>query len=543
MATAKKQVDYIISEKGASKVRKGFKGVDGAMASAAKSAALYAAAYIGVRGIINLTKQAIEAFGIQERAEKKLEVALGGVNQSLLKQASALQQLTTFGDEAIIGVQASIAAFIDDEEAIKKTTVATLDFATAMGFDLKSAGELVAKTLGSTTNALTRYGVQVTGAVGSTERLTTRTEGIAKLWGGQATADAETMAGAIQQAKNAVGDAAEAVGGLFAPAVKISAEAVKFLAEGLGDTVKGLQGIELIAQKFDLLTISQSSAAQELEVFKESIRTLTHEEMQALGDSMAETVEVGAVWTEESQLLADKMLALNEAMGIVSASGIKDHVTGFQDINVAMGEFNLLLSSGIPLMEELPPIANDIKFNFEDLTAATDMYVDSMVGAIVHGQSMKDALISSSKALTVQLIADFIKRKIAASVTLTATTAETIAAANAIGLAWATPAALAATATAGVSAVSGGTALAATVAGANAIAAFAEGGDFVTSGPQIIMVGEEGRERVQVTPLEGPNINGPQGGITLNFNGPITDREYVRGFIIPEIQNAVRLNA
>ena len=41
---------------------------------------------------------------------------------------------------------------------------------------------------------------------------------------------------------------------------------------------------------------------------------------------------------------------------------------------------------------------------------------------------------------------------------------------------------------------------------------FATGGDFITSGPQSIMVGDNagGRERVQVTPLSSPNINGPQ---------------------------------
>jgi hypothetical protein len=71
----------------------------------------------------------------------------------------------------------------------------------------------------------------------------------------------------------------------------------------------------------------------------------------------------------------------------------------------------------------------------------------------------------------------------------------------------------------------------------------ATGADFVTDGPQLLMVGEAGREQVSVTPLEGPNINGPQGGVTVNFNGPITDREYVRGYIIPEIKEAVRLNA
>lgn len=43
---------------------------------------------------------------------------------------------------------------------------------------------------------------------------------------------------------------------------------------------------------------------------------------------------------------------------------------------------------------------------------------------------------------------------------------------------------------------------------------FGKGGDFVTSGPQMIMVGDNpgGQERVQVTPLSSPNYNGPKGG-------------------------------
>jgi hypothetical protein len=47
---------------------------------------------------------------------------------------------------------------------------------------------------------------------------------------------------------------------------------------------------------------------------------------------------------------------------------------------------------------------------------------------------------------------------------------------------------------------------------------FAKGGDFVTAGPQMIMVGDNpgGRERVQVTPMSSTNYNGPQtGNITI----------------------------
>jgi len=56
------------------------------------------------------------------------------------------------------------------------------------------------------------------------------------------------------------------------------------------------------------------------------------------------------------------------------------------------------------------------------------------------------------------------------------------------------------------------------------------------------MVGENpgGMERVQVTPLSSPNIDGPQGGgITINISAPLVD-ETVIDNIIPAIENAVR---
>ena len=72
---------------------------------------------------------------------------------------------------------------------------------------------------------------------------------------------------------------------------------------------------------------------------------------------------------------------------------------------------------------------------------------------------------------------------------------------------------------------------------------YAEGGDFVTSGPQMIMVGDNpgSRERVQITPLSSPNINGPQGNIVLNISAPLVD-ETVIDHIIPAIHKAQRMS-
>lgn len=230
---------------GDKKAKDKIKGVETGLGSLGKSAIKAGAAFFGARALINGMKQSVELAGIQEQAEKRLEVALGKRSQALLDQASALQQQTTFGDEAILGVQASISAFVKSEEQIKKATSATLDMAVAMGMDLKSAGDLIAKTLGSSTNALSRYGIQVEGAVGSQERLESLTNNVAKLFGGQATAQAETFAGSIEQMQNAIGDTGEVLGKLFQPAIQSSAKSLKTFAENFGDTLTAISKIDL----------------------------------------------------------------------------------------------------------------------------------------------------------------------------------------------------------------------------------------------------------------------------------------------------------
>ena len=168
----------------------------------------------------------------QEKAEKKLEVALGKNITSLKNYASGLQQVTEFGDEAILSAQSLIGAFVKDEEQLKKATQATLDLAAAKGMDLNTAADLVGKTLGSSTNALSRYGIEVDHAVGSSARLESLTQNISRLFGGQARASAETLGGAVEQMKNAFGDASEAIGTAFAPLIKSIAKTFKNAAEG-----------------------------------------------------------------------------------------------------------------------------------------------------------------------------------------------------------------------------------------------------------------------------------------------------------------------
>ncbi len=193
-----------------SKAQRAFAVAGGAITASLKVGAVAAAAALGAISIA--AYKAVSAANEVDAVEKQLATALGYTSQALLDQASALQKVTAFGDDQIVQAQAQIAAFVKDEEQIKKATKATLDLAAAKGMDLASAGDLVAKTLGSSTNALGRYGVEVKGAVGSSERLESVTRGIADVFGGQAAAQTETFGGKITQLKHVYGDLWEELG-------------------------------------------------------------------------------------------------------------------------------------------------------------------------------------------------------------------------------------------------------------------------------------------------------------------------------------------
>ena len=240
---ADKNLNIKVRAAGAKKTKKELQGVSGGISKLGKAAAVAGASFFAASGLIRGFSAAIRLSGEQELAEKKLETALGRTSNALLKQASALQQVSMFGDETIIEAQALIAAFVKDEEQIKLATKATLDLAAAKGMDLNAAADLVSKTLGSSTNAMSRYGIEVQGAVGSTDRLNSLTESIADKFGGQAAAQAGTMTGQITQMKNALGDTGEAMGVLFAPIVIKMSNAFKEAANNVSFFLKQLKGV------------------------------------------------------------------------------------------------------------------------------------------------------------------------------------------------------------------------------------------------------------------------------------------------------------
>lgn len=171
-----------------------------------------------LRSIVRYGQESMSLYNIQAQAEAQLLNALKGkedVQQRLIAQAQKLQSQTLFGDEETIRAQALIGAFVKEEAQISKVIPLVQDMASAKGMDLAGAADLVSKTLGSSTNALSRYGIQVEGAVGSNERLASLTRALSDAFGGAAKDAALAGTGGLQQLTNKYNDMRESIGALI----------------------------------------------------------------------------------------------------------------------------------------------------------------------------------------------------------------------------------------------------------------------------------------------------------------------------------------
>ncbi len=174
-----------------------------------------------IRALNNFRQQALEAYNVQAQAEAKLNTALGdneAAFKRLTKLAGELQKQTVFGDEKTIEAMSFLAQLRMTESEITKLIPLIQDFATAQNMDLGQAAKLVAKSVGSSTNAMSRYGIEIEGVAGSTERAESMAKALNDMVGGQAAAAAQTGTASAQQLANAWGDFAEIIGQKAAPA-------------------------------------------------------------------------------------------------------------------------------------------------------------------------------------------------------------------------------------------------------------------------------------------------------------------------------------
>lgn len=263
------------------------------------------------------------------------------LRDAYLAQADALSKVTLFGDEQIIQAQASFSQQARGLELTKESTQAILDFAQAQGMDAAQAANLVGKAVGTSNNALARYGIEINAASSKSEKMAQVLAGLNSKFGGQAEA-ATTGLGSLKLLSKSVGELFENLGARLAPTITWVAQnllqltdtapavdgfigaissgfnfivklgtSVAFAFQSLGTTIGGTFGT--IAGSLNLLINGQFSAAkdalingfQEVASERERIQTAHNAKMAEL-DNIAYNSQVANV--ERDKMLLTQSL-------------------------------------------------------------------------------------------------------------------------------------------------------------------------------------------------------------------------------------------
>lgn len=155
-------------------------------------------------------EDATNSFAASLRAAGKLSAESLGDFQAY---ASALQKITTAGDDAIVknaALLVSVGKLSGD--GLKTATQASLDLAAGLNMDLSAAFELVSKAASGNVTALSRFGVRVRKTGDEARDFQTALQKINDTFGGMAESKVNTFGGAVAQLKNAFSDTLESIG-------------------------------------------------------------------------------------------------------------------------------------------------------------------------------------------------------------------------------------------------------------------------------------------------------------------------------------------
>lgn len=199
-----------------------------------------------IRGFVNNTIEQEKALAQLNATLKSTGGAAGLTADDLTKLATGMQDLTTFGDEAVLSAEALLLTFTKiGGDIFPQATETILDMSTALGQDLKSSAVQLGKALQDPVlgiTALRRVGVNFSDAQKDVIKRLVETGKLAEAqklilqelqveFGGSARAARDTLGGALQALGNAWGDLFELQG----PAADNLRASIESLLETLKD--------------------------------------------------------------------------------------------------------------------------------------------------------------------------------------------------------------------------------------------------------------------------------------------------------------------
>ena len=494
--------------------------------------------------LVNIYRVQLESETKLTRGMQNIASATDGAADRLIALAGALQKTTTFGDEQIIGAQAMLSTFQLNEKAIAQLTPRILDMSAALDQDLQSAAIMVGKAFTGQAGALGRagvivdeFGLQSARTKGPVAEFSFLVGELDKNFEGFAESLAKTKLGKLDQMRNALGDVQEAIGKKSLPTLTALNKGLLFVTNTISESIVFYNGWRQAVK--DGIENPSMQGVKALEEFREATKSAN----AATSESQGPAAAVLATKKAELQILQQE-LGLRQALQLASNEEIETVIQNTDE------RFERLANTN-----ELEIQLNNARLERRQAQLSIDAagksvsnkqhedYVRASVQVITLEQEMANAKVKSVATMLGSFSA--LNEAAGGNAMVSARLAQAgaiidmFAGANKAFkqggvLGFATSASIIAAGTANVLQIE---------KQLGKMKKAATGADFVTEGPQVLMVGEAGRERVSVTPLEGPNIEGPQqGGVNINISGNVLSQDFIMEDVIPKIEEAVKVN-
>lgn len=374
------------------------------IAAAAVAAGLYAS-----------VKSLTDAYREQEKAEKKLSAALRVTGQytddtfrSMKSFATEMQELTIYGDEAVMQLEQMALNMGLTAEKAQEATQGALALSSAFGIDAKSAIKGVTTALQGDFNLLSRYIPELRTTTDQTEKLAILNKTLSQSFD-VARAEADTFSGILDQNKNLLGDVKEKLGEVVAIAAE---EPLKDLNTSLRDMNTVLStlvgGFGNLKDRFDDIKKSSPAVSAGLNTIfaalapgafalkmssdgmnnvADSIRDATTRAEQAkaitdLFDNISAVTEKMRGLGDDANTFASRILkSKSELQSMVDSGGISatDALSTLEELNAQLTEYydKITGKTGIKPPSPLPD-AEEIDSSLERLRNANNE-VEAMI--------------------------------------------------------------------------------------------------------------------------------------------------------------------
>lgn len=302
--TAKKTRDIAAGMKVATKETNGLASAFDRMKGAVTGLVAAYAGFKGISALVGFGKGSIEAFNVQNRAERMLEFGMRqngtqGRSRELKEFASLIQKNTMYGDEALLtaaagwqnkihGVENSkrMMALVADYAA-KSTGGGTVDAGTMRGFSQQLMQALTGRAITLKAQGLDISAIERLNEIrrkGGTVTEDMEIEALEKVLApirGMAQEIARTDEGKIQQLKNDIGDMREEIGRELLPVV---GEFAKSMKENLPTHKKVFEGFkDVLVSLMDAVKAHTGEIREFASAFSDALKLFSQAPVEIMG--------------------------------------------------------------------------------------------------------------------------------------------------------------------------------------------------------------------------------------------------------------------